>query len=46
MGENIRREILKLLVTKFGLDASSLSKIVWVTDEGANSVAIPEIGLH
>lgn len=36
MGENIRQEILKLLVTKFGLDASSLSKIVWVTDEGAN----------
>ncbi|KAF4103562.1 hypothetical protein G5714_016445 [Onychostoma macrolepis] len=35
-GENIRREILKLLVTKFGLDASSLSKIVWVTDEAAN----------
>lgn len=35
-GENIRREILKLLVTKFGLDASSLSKIVWVSDEGAN----------
>lgn len=34
-GENIRREILKLLVTKFGLHASSL-KIVWVTDEGAN----------
>lgn len=27
-GENIRWEILKLLVTKFGLDASSLSKIV------------------
>ena len=36
MGENIRREILKLLVTNFGLDACSLSKIVWVTDEGAN----------
>ncbi|KAL1282850.1 hypothetical protein QQF64_001653 [Cirrhinus molitorella] len=35
-GENIRREILKLLVTRFGLDESSLSKIVWVTDEGAN----------
>ncbi|KAK9976868.1 hypothetical protein ABG768_018689 [Culter alburnus] len=35
-GENIRRGILKLLVTKFGLDASSLGKIVWVSDEGAN----------
>ncbi|ROJ65838.1 hypothetical protein DPX16_0268 [Anabarilius grahami] len=35
-GENIGWEILKLLVTKFGLDASSLSKIVWVTDKGAN----------
>ena len=36
-GENIRREILNVLVTKFSLDASSLSKIVWVTDEGANT---------
>ena len=36
MGEYIRREILKLLVTKFGLDACSLSKIVRVTDEAAN----------
>lgn len=35
-GENIRREILKILVMKFGLHASSLNKIVWVTDEGAN----------
>lgn len=35
-GENIRREILRLLVTKFGLNASALNKIVWVTDEGAN----------
>lgn len=35
-GENIRREILKLLVTKFGLHPSSFNKIVWVTDEGAN----------
>lgn len=35
-GENIRREILKLMVTKFGFEASSLSKTVWVTDEGAN----------
>lgn len=35
-GENIRREILRLLVTKFGVHASALNKIVWVTDEGAN----------
>ena len=35
-GENIRWGILKLLVTKFRLDASSLCKFVWVTDEGEN----------
>lgn len=35
-GENIRREIVKLLVTKFGLDSAFLRKIVWVTDQGSN----------
>lgn len=35
-GKNISWEVLKLLVTKFGLDASSLSKIIFVTDKGAN----------
>ncbi|KAL0179893.1 hypothetical protein M9458_025335, partial [Cirrhinus mrigala] len=28
-GKNIRREIVRLLVNKFGLDPSSLSRIVW-----------------
>lgn len=41
-GENIRPEILKLLVTKFGLHASTLNKIVWVTDEGANVKLAPQ----
>lgn len=27
---------MKLLVTKFDLDATSLSSIVWVTDQGSN----------
>lgn len=35
-GENIRREILRLLVTRFGLHASALNKIIWVTDQGTN----------
>lgn len=34
--KNIRREIVGLLVNKFGLDPSSLNRIVWVTDEGSN----------
>lgn len=29
---------MKLLMTKFGLDAMSLSRIVWVTDHGSNIV--------
>ena len=37
-GENIRREIVNKLMTKYGLEASSLNKIVWVTDQGANIV--------
>ncbi|RXN08582.1 zinc finger BED domain-containing 1-like protein [Labeo rohita] len=37
-GKNIRREIVRLLVNKFGLDPSSLSRIVWVTDEGSNII--------
>ena len=37
-GENIRREIVNKLMTRFGLEASSLNKIVWVTDQGANMV--------
>ena len=37
-GDNIKREIVKLLVTKFGFDPLSLSKIVWVTDQGWNIV--------
>ena len=36
--ENIRREIIKLLVTKFGFDPLSLKNIVWVTDQGSNIV--------
>lgn len=35
-GESIRREISKQLVKKSGLDTSSLSKIVRVTDKGPN----------
>lgn len=37
-GENIRRELVKLLVTKFGFDPLSLKDIVWVTDQGTNIV--------
>ena len=37
-GDNIKREIVKLLVTKFGFDPLSLSKIVWVTDQGSNII--------
>ena len=37
-GENIRKEILKLLVTTFGFAPLSLKNIVWVTDEGSNIV--------
>lgn len=37
-GDNIRRELVKLLVTKFGFDPLSLKDIVWVTDQGANIV--------
>ncbi len=37
-GENIKRDIVKFLVTKFGFDALYLNKIVWVTDQGANTV--------
>lgn len=37
-GKNIRREIVGLLVNKFGLDPSSLNRIVWVTDEGSNII--------
>lgn len=37
-GKNIRRELVRLLVTKFGLEPSSLSRIVWVTDQGSNIV--------
>uniref|UniRef100_H3AVU8 HAT C-terminal dimerisation domain-containing protein n=1 Tax=Latimeria chalumnae TaxID=7897 RepID=H3AVU8_LATCH len=36
--ENIRRELLKLLVNIFGFDPSNLNKVVWVTDQGANIV--------
>lgn len=38
MGKNIRRELVCLLVNKFGLDPSSLSRIVWVTDQGSNTI--------
>uniref|UniRef100_H3A0S7 BED-type domain-containing protein n=1 Tax=Latimeria chalumnae TaxID=7897 RepID=H3A0S7_LATCH len=37
-GENIRRELLKLLVNTLGFDPSNLNKVVWVTDQGANIV--------
>lgn len=37
-GKNIRRELVRLLVTKFGLEPSYLSRIVWVTDQGSNIV--------
>ncbi|CAM4672842.1 unnamed protein product [Leuciscus chuanchicus] len=37
-GDNIKRELVKLLVTKFGFDPLSLKDIVWVTDQGANVV--------
>ena len=37
-GDNIRREILKLLVTKFGFDPLSLKNTVWVSDQGANII--------
>ena len=42
-GKNIRREISRLLVNKFGLDPSSLNRIVWVTDEGSNIIKALEI---
>ena len=38
-GENIRREIIRLLVTEYGLDPLVLSKVVWVTDQGSNIIA-------
>lgn len=37
-GKNIRRELVRLLVNRFGLEPSSLSRIVWVTDQGSNIV--------
>lgn len=37
-GDNIKRELVKLLVTKFGFDPLSLKDIVWVTDQGPNVV--------
>ncbi|XP_029682715.1 uncharacterized protein [Takifugu rubripes] len=37
-GKNIRRELVRLLVNGFGLEPSSLSRIVWVTDQGSNIV--------
>uniref|UniRef100_H2ZY74 Hermes trasposase DNA-binding domain-containing protein n=1 Tax=Latimeria chalumnae TaxID=7897 RepID=H2ZY74_LATCH len=37
-GENIRHELLKLLVNTLGFDPSNLNKIVWVIDQGANIV--------
>ncbi|KAL2086087.1 hypothetical protein ACEWY4_017146 [Coilia grayii] len=37
-GKNIRRELVRLLVNRFGLEPSSLSRIVWVTDRGSNIV--------
>ncbi len=45
-GKNIRREVIRLLVNKFGLDPS-LHRIVWVIDEGSNiikALAIAYIG--
>uniref|UniRef100_H3ACA1 HAT C-terminal dimerisation domain-containing protein n=1 Tax=Latimeria chalumnae TaxID=7897 RepID=H3ACA1_LATCH len=36
--ENIRHELLKLLVNTLGFDPSNLNKVVWVTDQGANIV--------
>ncbi|KAK9979048.1 hypothetical protein ABG768_012495 [Culter alburnus] len=36
--KNIRHEIVDLLINKFGLDPSSLNRIVWVTDEGSNII--------
>ena len=38
-GENIRREIMRLLVTEYGLEPLVLSKVVWVTDQGSNIIA-------
>ena len=38
-GEHIRREIIRILVTEFGLDVSLLNKVVWVTDQGSNIIA-------
>ncbi|CAL9694246.1 unnamed protein product [Knipowitschia caucasica] len=37
-GKNIRRELLRLLINKFGLELSSLKNIVWVTDQGSNII--------
>nr|XP_039258799.1 uncharacterized protein LOC120335369 [Styela clava] len=37
-GKNIRRELVWLLVNTFGLEQSSLSRIVWVTNQGSNIV--------
>uniref|UniRef100_H3AQA6 BED-type domain-containing protein n=1 Tax=Latimeria chalumnae TaxID=7897 RepID=H3AQA6_LATCH len=36
--ENVRHELLKLLVNTLGFDPSNLNKVVWVTDQGANIV--------
>ncbi len=37
-GEDIRREIIRLLVTEYGLDISVLTKMVWVTNQGSNII--------
>lgn len=35
-GENIRRELKRLLISVLGFDANVFNKVMWVTDQGAN----------
>uniref|UniRef100_H3ADM1 BED-type domain-containing protein n=1 Tax=Latimeria chalumnae TaxID=7897 RepID=H3ADM1_LATCH len=39
--ENIKHALLKLLVNTLGFEPSNLNKVVWVTDQGANTVLAP-----
>ena len=39
LGENIRREIIRLLVTEYSLEPLVLCEMVWVTDQGSNVIS-------
>ncbi|KAG1957223.1 zinc finger BED domain-containing protein RICESLEEPER 2-like [Pimephales promelas] len=38
-GDNIQRELQRLLVSQLGFDACVMNKVVWVTDQGSNMIA-------